>query len=115
MIITREYLISLLDAWQQNTITTIDFFETIEKLFPIGELIFLDWEDNKSVTHEVIAYLNLLDIDFITQEDIDPCKEFLFTPIGCFDQGYSKWNKYKLSINYAERFEKLKGQPPYVE
>ncbi len=114
MIITREYLISLLDAWKINKITTVDIFETIEEIFPFNNLKFLDLEDGKSATHEVLAYLDLLDIDLITQEDIEPCKEFLLTPVGFFDEGYRKWLEYQSSINHADRVKKLKGQAPYI-
>ncbi|XVN40871.1 MAG: hypothetical protein RCO49_09120 [Rickettsia endosymbiont of Argas persicus] len=38
-------------------------------------------------TIEVLQYLESLDINFITQEDIDPAIEFLNTPIGRVDKG----------------------------
>lgn len=118
VVVTREYLLSLLDAWQQNKITIIELYQTAEQLYFADTKKVLDWEgegeDEASVTSEVLEYLESLDVNFIVQEDIDPCKEFLRTPIGHFDKGWEKWVQYTYSINYEERMKQLKGQYPYI-
>ncbi len=81
MIVTRENLLSLLNSWQQNKITTIEFYDSVSNIYDNCD--YIDWEDDKeenSVMREVVGYLEMLDLDFITQEDIEPCKEFLRTP-----------------------------------
>lgn len=124
-IVTREYLISLLQAWQQDKITTAEFYETIEIIFG-GNTKFLDWENDgnsvtpelipsESVTSEVIAYSEMLDLDFITQEDIDPAIEFLNTPIGKIEEGMKKWEQYKPKTSIEERIKKFNGQYPYIQ
>ena len=113
---TRGYLISLLEAWKENKITAADVYETADQLFSADELKILDWEngEEESVTMDMLRYLELMDIDFITQEDIDPAIEFLQTEIGHYKEGSEKWSAYKATINHEERVERLKGHYPYV-
>ncbi len=115
IVVTREYLISLLEAWQENKISANSIYETASNLFS-SKLIVIDEEgkEDNSVTREVLAYLECLDMDFITQDDIEPCKEFLKTPIGQFDEGLKKWQNYIATINHEERVKKLQGQAPYI-
>lgn len=115
VVITREYIISLLRAWRQNEITTIDLYSTVSNLWGLdAKLLDEEGEGEYSATWEVIAYLDCLDMDFITQEDIEPAIEFLHTPIGHLDEGRKKWEKYKHLINIEERIKKLNGQFPYI-
>ena len=116
LVVTRGYLISLLEAWKENKITAADVYETADQLFSSNELKLLDWENGEdySVTMEILSYLEMMDINFITQEDIDPAIEFLQTKIGYYKEGSEKWGAYKATINYEERMKKLKGHYPYV-
>ena len=116
IVVTRGCLISLLEAWKENKITAADVYETAEQLFSAGEKKILDWENGEdySVTIEMLHYLEMMDINFITQEDIDPAIEFLQTKIGCYKEGSEKWDAYKATINHEERVERLKGQYPYI-
>ncbi|HJD65961.1 MAG TPA: hypothetical protein LFV91_02620 [Rickettsia endosymbiont of Bembidion nr. Transversale] len=125
IIVTREYLISLLRAWQQDKITTAQFYKTIEILHS-SDTEFLDWENNgelvtsehipsESVTSEVIAHLEMLDLDFIIQEDIEPIIEFLNTPIGKIEEGMRKWQQYKPKTSHEERIKKFNGRYPYIK
>lgn len=109
-VVTREYLISLLQAWQQDKITTTEFYETIEIIFG-GNTKFLDWENEEedSVTRDIMAYFEMLDLDFITQEDIDPAIEFLNTPIGKIEESMKKWEQYKPKTSIEERIKKFNG------
>jgi hypothetical protein len=119
LIVTREYLISLLDAWKENKITAVDLYETANKLYYGSiETKLIDWEiddgSEESVTNIVLEYLESLDINVITQDDIEPCKEFLRTPIGKLDEGYKKWRKYIETINHEERMSRLRGTAPDI-
>lgn len=115
-VVTREYLISLLRAWQQDKITTAEFYETIEIIFGHYTKL-LDWENEEedSITRDVIANLEMLDLDFIIQEDIEPIIELLNTPIGKFEEGMKKWEQYKPKTNIEERIKKFNGQYPYIQ
>jgi glutaredoxin 2 len=116
IVVTRDYLISLLEAWKENKITTADVYETADQLYSADSLKILDWENGEdySVTMDMLSYLEMMDINFIIQEDIDPAIEFLRTEIGNYKEGSKKWYEYKSTINYEERMEKLKGQYPYI-
>lgn len=116
IVVTRGYLISLLEAWKEDKITAADVYETAEQLYFADDTKVLDWENGEdySVTMEILQYLESLDINFITQEDIEPAIEFLRTEIGHYREGDRKWGKYTSSINYEERMEKLKGHYPYI-
>lgn len=119
LVITREYIISLLRAWQKNEITTADFYLTVEQLYHIDDAKYLDEEGEEehltnSATSEMLGYLEMLDMDFITQEDVNPAIEFLQTKVGNFEEGMRKWEKYRHSINHEERIIRLNGQYPYI-
>jgi|GEM_PF-5806026 len=115
-VVTREYLISLLRAWQQDKINTAEFYETIEMIFS-NYTKLLDWENGgeDSVTRDVIAHLEMLDLDFIIQEDIESIIEFLNTPIGKIEEGAKKFEQYKPNTSHEERIKKFNGQYPYIK
>lgn len=116
IIVTREYLISLLQAWKEGKITASEISSTASKL--LWDIKVLDEEngDDYSVTAEVVDLLDSLDVNLITEEDIDAYIEFLHTPIGEYEQGCHKlWEKHKSKINYKERKERLKNVEPYLK
>lgn len=106
----------MLRAWQNNKITTLDLYSTALQLRAVDDKKLLDWDNNEecSVTMEIIAYLDCLDMDFITQEDVEPAIEFLETRINNFDEGLKKWQQYTSSIDYEERVRRLNGVYPYI-
>ena len=115
LIITREYLISLLYLWKDNKINAKDLYDTANILFNYNNIKFLDWEfDNQhSVSLEVLTYLESLDLNLVIQQDIDYFIKFLNTKIGDFNNGYKIWDEYLKSINYETRKKVLKDIYPY--
>jgi hypothetical protein len=115
LIITREYLISLLYSWKNNKINAEDIYNTANILFNHNDIKFLDWEfDNQySVSLEVLKYLESLDLNLVIQQDINYFIEFLNTKIGDFNSGYKIWDEYLKSINYETRKKMLKDIYPY--
>jgi hypothetical protein len=118
IIMTREYLISLLEAWRKDLITAKQLHECIETFH--GEVdIYLDEEGDKekcedeSVCNEVLGNLEMMDMDYDWKDDIDAYIEFLKTPIGQFKEGAQKFYDYKKTINIEERIKKLWNIPPY--
>ncbi|PCJ28918.1 MAG: hypothetical protein COA94_03365 [Rickettsiales bacterium] len=118
-VITREYLISLLEAWKKDQITAEDIYNTTNGLFNSKFDSFIDWEQKGmlgskvSLTQEVACALKAMDKNLITKDDIDVYLEFLHTPIGSYSEGAAKFEKYKSKINYAEREAKLSDISPY--
>lgn len=116
IVVTRESLISLLQAWKEDKITAADVYETAKRLCLPQQLKVLDLEGPKisSVTRDILGHLKLLNANLITREDIEPAIEFLRTPLGQYEEGYKRWQRYKGSIDYEDRAERLKGQAPYL-
>jgi hypothetical protein len=115
---SREYLISLLEAWRNDKITAKELHECVDHLH--GEVdIYLDEEGNKneykeeSVCREVLGNLDMMDMDYDWKDDIDAYIEFLKTPIGQFEEGAKKFYDYKKSIDIEERRKKLRNIEPY--
>ena len=118
IIMTREYLISLLEAWRNDLITAKQLYECIEILHDKGDILLDeegDIENNKeeSVCREVLGYLIMMDMNYTWKDDIDAYIEFLKTPIGQFKEGLKKLDEYEESINREERMKKLRGIEPY--
>jgi len=113
-VVTREFLVSLLQAWKEDKINANDVMTTTSLVF--GDTIALDWEDNEglSVTMEVLDLLESLDINLITKDDIDAYIKFLHTPIGEYEKGAKKlWQEHEIKINREERKKQLKNVEPY--
>jgi hypothetical protein len=111
---TREYLISLLEAWRNDLITAKQLYECIETLYDESK-ICLDEEneEEESVCREVIGNLNMMDMDYTWKDDIDAYIEFLKTPIGQFKEGAKKFYDYTDSVDIKERMKELRGIEPY--
>ncbi len=120
-IMTREYLMSLLEAWRNDLITAKQLHECINSLYPGKVAIFLDKEGKEyedgdkedSVCREVLGNLDMMDMDYDWKDDIDAYIEFLKTPIGQFEEGAKKFYDYKKSIDIEERRKKLRNIEPY--
>ena len=79
------------------------------ELYPADFVDYDDWELNQenSVTNEVLAKLDTIDMNLTTTEDIPALLRFLETPIGKFHEGLEKLEKYINSINYKAREAEL--------
>ena len=81
--VSRQDIIGLLESWQRGDISASDVYDWVENHL-YSNLEVEDWEDDDSVTVEVLAYLDLLPMNLILQEDIPSYIEFLKTPPGEF-------------------------------
>jgi len=74
-----------------------------------------DWESNEeySVINEILAKLDMMDMNLTTTDDIPAFLQFLETPIGEFQKGYAELEKYLNSVNYKQRQASLSGTEPY--
>jgi hypothetical protein len=113
-IVTREYLTSLLEAWRNDRITAKQLHDCIGSLYE-ERSVFLDeeGEEENSVCCEVIASLEMMDIDYTCKDDIDAYIEFLKTPIGQFKEGVKNFYSYTDSVDREERMKKLYNIAPY--
>ncbi len=76
---------------------------------------FEDWEgeEENSVSNEVLAHLDMLDMNLLVPEDIPSYLAFLSTPRGSFDEGFSKLERYLGTVDIEARRVQLKGTSPY--
>lgn len=75
-----------------------------------------DWEDGEehSVANEVLAALDMLDMNLILPEDIPIYLRFLNTPMGRFAEGYSEFQDALERIDYTARQKALATIPIYA-
>src|SRR5688572_8864565 len=105
IVVTREYLISLLQAWKEGKVTANEVLSTASKL--LWDFKVLDDEEKEggfSITAEVIDVLDSLDVNLITTEDVDAYIEFLKTPKGESQKGSKKlWENHESKIDRNAR------------
>ena len=112
-ILKREEVVQKLKDWQANRTSSEDLLHWADSLYPSDDVDYEDWEGDDSVTCEVMAALDLLDVNLSTSEDAPIYIEFLSTPIGHFQIGYAKY-KYALDqIDHDARRAQLSDVPLY--
>lgn len=109
MTITRKELIEILNKWENGDLTEKEIFEWASNIRSADGYDVDDWEgdEENSVANEIIAYLDMMDLNLVTKDDVGAMKEFLSTPIGSFINGYNKWESYNKNININQRKNQL--------
>lgn len=113
VVCTREKIFDMLSRWGTGEISTQEIFNWANSLYLSDECTYDDWEGDNSVSNEVLSYLDTLDMNLITQEDIPALTALLNSSIGCFKVGLANWQKYIKSIDYIARKRSLKEDPLY--
>ena len=96
--------------WQDDTITK-------EELQGWGEDIRFEAnlsEEEEFIGIEVIAYLEFININLTTKEDIPYVLNYLDTAKPYKDEAYNKWNRYLKGIDYKKRAKELKDDQFYA-
>jgi len=68
----------------------------------------------KTVTKEIVATLDMLDMNLVLPEDMPIYLEFLSTTRGEFEIGYRCWQSKLDAIDYESRRTQLKADPLYA-
>jgi len=114
-IVTREEVAQKLRDWAGGRASTEAIQSWASDAFLQDEVDFADWEkEHNSVTKEVVAVLDMLDMNLVLPEDAPIYLEFLATPIGDFATGYAKMRRRLEEINYDERGDRLREIEPYA-
>lgn len=113
IILKRVDLIRTLQDWQSNTIDAVKIFDWANEAYLNNQYAYEDWEGDNSVSNEIMAHLDNLNISLVTKDDIPAMLEFLDTPPGQFDVGYKKWIQYVDSIDIRRRQKELGDLPFY--
>lgn len=114
MILTRDNMLSKVLDWKSNIISETEINSWVNSLYPSDEVDYNDWENNHSVANEVLCFLDNLDMNLGTIDDIPQIIIFLKTPIGEFDNGYSQWISYLETIDIDKRKNCLMENPFYA-
>lgn len=114
-IVKREDLRNLLLQWSFGKISPSEVHEWAGTRYRGGDKYnYTDWEnDENSVTGEILAALDRLDMDLTVAEDVPIFLKFLDTRIGCFDEGYREFNLSMEKIDRNRRRKTLKKHPLY--
>jgi hypothetical protein len=113
-IITREEIARMLSDWANGGVSAQDVFGWAGTLYPSDELECADWEnDQNSVSNEVLAALDMLDVNLALPEDVPIYLEFLSTPVGHFEVGHRRFRGRLEAIDYESRARHLRDVLPY--
>jgi hypothetical protein len=114
-IIKRDDVAKVLKAWQAGEMSTREVYDWANRLYPCN-YDAEDWEgeEEQSVTNEVLAALDMLDMNLTLPEDVSIYLDFLDTPKGDFASGYAAFEQRLRAIDYATRKKRLKDGPLYT-
>jgi hypothetical protein len=112
-IIKREELAQVLNDWQSGRMSSAEVLSWADALYPSDDVDYEDWEEDNSVTNEILAALDMLDMNLALPEDVPIYLEFLSSPVGQFKTGHAKFQRQLDEIDYVSRRERLRHVFPY--
>jgi len=113
-ILKREEVAQKLRDWHRGRISSQELLRWADAIYPSDDVDYDDWEDDNSVTSEVMAALDMLDMNLSLPEDAPVFLEFLSTPAGQFQVGYTKYRQALDQIDYPSRRASLRDVPFYA-
>ena len=84
-----------------------------DALYPSDDVDYEDWEGDDSVTNEILAALDMLDMNLALPEDAPIYLECLSTPVGQFASGHATFQRRLDHIDYDSRRASLRHVFPY--
>lgn len=115
--ITRDILQQKLIAWTSGVISAQELHNWVTDI-QLEMPEFEDWEEEGdgrfSVSKEVLAELEMLDVNFVTLDDIPIFLDLLNTPTGGFGEAYIRFIARLQEINVPARMRALKTTEPYA-
>ena len=114
-IVTREEIRQKLREWQSGIISTDAIQTWASERWMSDHYTYEDWEYNGEVSasNEVLAAIDMLDINLTTKEDARIYIEFLNTPLGEYPRGHSRMKEKIRSIDFDDRKRQLRAVAPY--
>ena len=112
-VVSRGEVIDVLQKWLKGEVDEEELYRWAGSRYSVSDYDVEDREEDDSITNEVLGHLDMMDMNLVVKEDIPAMIEFLNTPKGKFNEGYSQWARYTKSINYKQRKEKLRHNPFY--
>jgi hypothetical protein len=112
-IIKRDELARVLTDWQSGRMSSAEVLSWADALYPSDDVDYEDWEGDDSVTNEILAALDMLDMNLALPEDAPIYLEFLSTPLGRFGSGHAEFQRRLAEIDYDSRRASLRHVFPY--
>ena len=112
-ILKREDLARVLTDWQSGRMSSAEVLSWADALYPSSDVDYEDWEGDDSVTNEILAALDMLDMNLALPEDAPIYMEFLSTPIGQLASGHAMFQHRLDQIDYDSRRKSLRHVFPY--
>jgi hypothetical protein len=113
-ILKRDEVAHQLRDWHEGRLSSEDLMRWADRLYPSDDVDYEDWEGDDSVTNEVMAALDMLDMNLSLPEDAAIYLDFLSTPAGQFQAGYERYKAALDKIDSAARRTTLKNVPLYA-
>jgi len=114
-IISRRDLKEKLLQWQEGQITAHALNDWAGENYPKEDVDYEDWDEAEefSVTNEVLAALDMMDLNLMSPEDVPTYLDFLETAPASFEEGYNKLQRYLEQIDIKKRAADLVTDPLY--
>jgi len=113
--ITRKDLKEKLLRWREGQITAQELNDWAGRNYPNDDVEYEDWDEaeENSVTNEVLAALDMMDMNLMTPKDVSAYLDFLETPPSAFEEGYKQLQQYLNQIDIKKRAAVLVTDPFY--
>jgi hypothetical protein len=108
-LITRDDLRSLLTAWQAGNHSAADIHSWAEARFAVSA-----WECEDDVANEVLAQLDMLDMNLVTRDDIPDLLAMLDVPSGLGASASQQFEARMSSSDLERRRTELAADPMYA-
>ena len=113
-ILKRDEIAQKLRDWHIGRLSSEDLLQWADSIYPSDDVDYEDWEGDDSATMEVLAALDMLDMNLALPEDAPIYLDFLSTPVGQFQAGYAKYKEALEGVDHATRRTTLKNVPLYA-
>jgi hypothetical protein len=115
-ILKRQDVAQALMDWQAGRISSLEIQSWAESLYLNDNVDYEDWEgdEENSITNEILAVLDTLDMNLVLPEDAPIYLKFISTPFGEFKKGYDQLQNRLGQIDFATRRVQLKTNPLYA-
>lgn len=114
-IIARADICKILEDWEAGKMTAQEVHAWAESCYAVSGVEYDDNEgdEDNSVANEVMARLDMLNLDLMFPEDIPIYLEFLQAPKNGFAAAFRKWDAALQNIDRKARAQNLKNDPLY--
>ena len=113
-VVTRADLVAVLREWQAGRLSATEVHEWAEARYLPGDFEVDDEEESGSAAVEVLARLDMLDINLITVDDIPDYLELLQSPQGTLPESLERFEAKQAVIDFQARQVALATTEPYA-